>query len=183
VNELWSRMLAAWDNLSPRERVLLGGAGGMLAVTILFVGVIQPLLTYAGSAGNRIESAEQELASMLRLRRDYDEVSSRLSKVEERIASNRDDRNLLTLLETLARESSVKIDSMEERKSPDDERYKETRVEVELKKVTLTDTVTYLHKVEASDRLLTVKSLRVKGRSDKSDLLDVSFHVSAFEPL
>ena len=43
--------------------------------------------------------------------------------------------------------------------------------------------MSYLHKIEDSDRLLTVKSLRIKGRSDKSDLLDVSFHVSTFEPL
>lgn len=183
MSELWSRLLAAWDNLSPRERTLIGAAGGMLLVTILFAGVIQPLLTYAGSAGTRVEGAEQQLASMLRLRREYDEVNGRLSQVEERIRTNRDDRNLLTLLETLAQQSSVKVDSMEERKSPDDEKYKETRVEVELKKVTLTDTVSYLHKIEASDRLLTVKSLRIKGRSDKSDLLDVSFHVSTFEPL
>ncbi|MBW2272651.1 MAG: type 4a pilus biogenesis protein PilO [Deltaproteobacteria bacterium] len=183
MSELWSRLLAVWDNLSPRERVLIGAAGGMLVVTILFVGLVQPILTFAGGAGTRVESAEQQLGSMIRLRRDYDEVNGRLSKVEERIRGNRDDRNLLTLLETLAKESSVKVDSMEERKSPDDEKYKETRVEVELKKVTLTDTVSYLHKIEASDRLLTVKSLRVKGRSDKSDMLDVSFNVSTFEPL
>jgi type II secretory pathway component PulM len=183
VSELWSRLLAAWDNLSPRERILIGAAGGMLALTVLFVGVIQPILSFAGGAGNHVESAEQQLGSMMRLRREYDEVNGRVSKVEARIGSNRDDRNLLTLLETLAKESSVKIDSMEERKSPDNEKYKETRVEVELKKVTLTDTVSYLHKIEASDRLLTVKSLRIKGRSDKSDMLDVSFNVSTFEPL
>ena len=106
----------------------------------------------------------------------------RLEAVEARIRNNRDRTSLLTLLESLAGRASVKIDSMEERKSPPNDHYRETRVEVTLKSVTLTQVVNYLHSVESSGRMLSVKSLRIRTRADDPALLDVNFSVSTFEP-
>jgi Tfp pilus assembly protein PilO len=183
VNGLLSRITDAWHDLSGREQVLLGTAGGLMVFAILVVGIIRPIAGYAGQVGTRVEAAEQQLVAMKRLRSQYDVVNASLSKVEQRISSNVEKRQLLTLLATLASASSVKVDSMEERKAQDDAKYKETRVEVRLKSVTLRDTVSYLHAIESSDQLLTVKSLRIKNRSDSSDLLDVTFNVSTFDAL
>ena len=70
---------------------------------------------------------------------------------------------------------------MEERKSPDHDVYRETRVEVALKNVTLTQVVSFLHSIESSTRQFSIKGLRVKTRQDKSAMLDVNFTVSSFE--
>ena len=183
MNELLSRLRATWNNLSPRERLLCGAAGGCTVFVILFMGIVQPVIALSNNIEHRVEAAEQQLVVMNRLRRQYDVVSTSLTKVEERIRANHEKRNLLTLLESLAASSSIRVDSMEERKAQDDAKFKETRVEVKLKRVSLQDTVTYLHAIESSDRLLTVKSLRIKNRTDKSNLLDVTFHVSSFDTL
>ena len=61
------------------------------------------------------------------------------------------------------------------------DRYRETKVEVSLKGVSLPQTVAYLHEIEGSGELLTVKSLRLRTRADKPELLDVVFTVSSFE--
>lgn len=183
MNEFLARVRGAWSSLSPRERVLCGLAGGCTVFAFLFVGIVQPIVALSHSVENRVEAAEQQLVVMNRLRRQYDVVNASLTKVEDRIRANNEKRNLLTLLESLAAASSIRVDSMEERKAQDDSKFKETRVEVKLKRVGLRDTVTYLHAIESSDRLLTVKSLRIKNRTDKSDLLDVTFHVSTFDTL
>jgi Tfp pilus assembly protein PilO len=183
MNELLARLGGAWNSLSPRERILCGTAGGLIVFAVLFVGVLQPIMTLADSIEHRVEAAEQQLRVMNRLRRQYDVVNASLTKVEERIRANHEQRNLLTLLESLAASSSIRVDSMEERKAQDDTKFKETRVEVRLKSVSLRDTITYLHAIESSDQLLTVKSLRIKNRPDKSSLLDVTFNVSTFDTL
>ncbi len=183
MNELLARLGGAWNSLSPRERILCRTAAGLIVFAALFVGVLQPIMTLADSIEHRVEAAEQQLRVMNRLRRQYDVVNASLTKVEERIRANHEQRNLLTLLESLAASSSIRVDSMEERKAQDDAKFKETRVEVRLKSVSLRDTVTYLHAIESSDRLLTVKSLRIKNRPDKSSLLDVTFNVSTFDTL
>jgi hypothetical protein len=43
--------------------------------------------------------------------------------------------------------------------------------------------VTYLQRIESAPQLLSIKSLRIRTRSDKPDLLDVNFTVSSFEAI
>ena len=72
---------------------------------------------------------------------------------------------------------------MEPQASPANDRYRETKVAVGLQGVTLPQTVNYLHQIESADQLLSVKSLRIRTRPEKPELLDVTFTVSSFEPL
>jgi len=182
MSELVDRLRAAWDNLSPREQILVATAGAMAGVALLVFVVVMPVLGMADSAEQRVLTAEQQLVAMTRLQREYAEINSRLGGVERRIQSQRGQQNIRTLLENLAKESAVRIDSMEERQAGKNEHYVESKMEVSLKNVSLSQTIKYLHNIEDSDQQLSVKSLRVKGRSDKSQLLDVTFSVSSFEP-
>jgi general secretion pathway protein M len=173
---------AAFENLAPRERILVSGVGALLLLTLAWLGLVQPLLDANDAMQQRVVSAEQELELMQRLRRDYDEVRHRLAAVESRIQEG-ERGNLRTALETFATEASLKIDSMEPQASPANDRYRETKVEVGLKQVTLPQTVRYLHAIESSEQVLSVKALRIRTRSDQPELLDVTFTVSSFEPL
>jgi general secretion pathway protein M len=182
VTRILQQLRAAFENLAPRERALVSAVGALFAVTLLWLGLVQPLLDAHESMHQRVASAEQELKLMQRLRRDYDEVSQRLAAVESRIQEGQRG-NLRTALESFATEASLKIDSMEPQASPANDRYRETKVEVGLKQVTLPQTVRYLHQIESSQEVLSVKALRIRTRSDQPDLLDVTFTVSSFEPL
>lgn len=181
MSELLQRLRAIGDNLSPRERLLLGVAGALLGLAFLLFGVVRPVTSARGRAEARAEAAEQELQVMLALRREYDGIRGGLSAFEDRIREG-PKGNIFTTLEALAAQSSVKVDSMDPQAPLTSDRYKETKVQVVLKGVTLAQTVNYLHRVENAPQLLSVKSLRVRMRSDKSDLLDVTFTVSSFEP-
>jgi type II secretory pathway component PulM len=186
MNELWARVRAAWDNFSPRERLLLSVVGGLFGAVLIAVAIVNPILAASDAARSRAEEREQQMLAMKRLRREYDQIQGRLASVEERIRTSQGEAKIRTLLETLASRSAVKIDSMEERQTPDSDRYRETKVEVALRNVTLTQIINYLHNIESEQRPLSVKSLRIKSnksRSDEGELLDVSFTVSSFEPL
>jgi hypothetical protein len=112
-----ARLRTAYEGLSSQERMLVLVAGSLLAVFVLFLGVVNPILRAASSATLRVGSAEQELEAVRRLRREYDEVHGRLVTVEERIRSG-PRGEIFTTLEKLASDSAVKIDSMEPRTSP-----------------------------------------------------------------
>ncbi len=183
MSDLWARFRAVWDNFSPREQLLLATVGAFFAATLTFFALVSPILSAQAAAADRVEGAERDLEVMVRLRREYESINDRLQGVEQRIRDNRDRQNTLTLLESLASGAAVKINSMEERKSPDHELYRETRVEVSLKNVTLTQVVSLLHAIESSPRQFSVKGLRIKTRPDKDDTLEVAFTVSSFEAL
>lgn len=183
MSELWARFQAVWDNFSQQERLLLSTLGVLVAGILVFAAVINPILSASTNAREKVEGAEKDLEMMARLRKEYETINARLVGVEQRIKDNRDQQNTLTLLESLARGAAVQIDSMEERKSPDNELYRETRVEVSLKNVTLTQVVSLLHSIESSPRQFSIKGLRIKTRADKDDTLEVDFTVSSFEAI
>jgi general secretion pathway protein M len=182
VSELWGRVLNAWNGLEARERLLVSIVLALLAIALLYVAVIGPALSAASRGGERLATADQQLRVMQRMRRDYDDVQGRLAYVEQRIQSGARG-NLRSTLESLAQQASVKVESMEPQASPAHPKYRETKVEVGLRNVTLAQTVHYLHQIDIAPQALSVKSLRIRTRPEQPDLLDVTFTVSSFEPI
>jgi len=154
----------------------------MVAVAIVALGVVMPFVGFAERVSGRVDAAEQQVVAMIRLQREYADIVGRLSGVEQRIRNQGGQQNIRTLLDNLADNAAVRIDSMEERQASKNDQYVETKVEVSLRNVSLSQTIKYLHNIEASPQQLSVKSLRIKGRGDQSQLLDVTFSVSSFEP-
>jgi type II secretory pathway component PulM len=181
MKALLARLRALLANLSARERLLLSAVGA-LAAALLFVVLVLQLLAVGDRLDGRVAAAEQQLEAMTRLRREFDEVSVRLRAVEERIQKG-PRGNLRTTLESLAQRAGVKVESMEPQASPTHERYRETKVEVGLREVTLAQAVSYLHQIEQTPQPLSVKALRIRTRHEAPELLDVTFAVSSFEPL
>jgi general secretion pathway protein M len=176
-----ARLRSWFESLAPRERTLALAAGVALALAVVFLALVQPLRGAAEAAETRAHAAARELDALQELRARYDEANARVSRVESRIRSG-PQGEIFTALETMARESAVQVDSMEPRTTPADEDYRETKVQVALKGVTLAQTVNYLHRIESAPQLLSVKSLRMRTRRDDPELLDVTFTVSSFEP-
>jgi general secretion pathway protein M len=180
--------IAVWlAGLAPRERLLLGAVAALLAVTLVWLGVALPLAGAVGGASARVASAEQDLVVARRVQAELGALQGRLASVEQRIRQG-PRGNLFTTLEQLASQSAVKVESMEPQAAQASEDYRETKVQVVLKQVTLAQLVNFLHKIESASQPLSVKSLRVRTRSDqggekKQDLLDVTFTVSSFEPV
>ena len=182
MNEWIARLRNAFTALAPREKLLVGSAGGLILLALLYVAVVNPLLGAIARTGSRREASEQELRVMTRLRQEYDGLQGRLSDVERRIQQS-PRGNVRTTLENLARDASVPIESMEPQAAPPGDKYRESKVEVTLEQVNLVQTINYLHAIEKSDQVLSVKSLRLRKRPDNPELLDVTFTVSSFEPL
>ncbi len=182
MSEVIARIRAMLDDLTPRERMALQVVGLAVALFLVFVAVIRPIQAGAARATERVARAEQELSLMQRLRVQYDEIAGRLSAVENRIARG-PKGNIFTTLESLAKNSAVKIESLEPQASPAGDDYREEKVQVVLKNVTLKQLTQYLDQIERAPQLLSIKALRIRTRADKSGLLDVTFTVSAFEPV
>jgi len=180
VKDLWNRLLTAFGNFSTRERLLVGSAGGLGLLAIVYFAVVVPILAVGARAADRLETAETQYQVVLKLREEYEAVNQLLSGVEEKIPQ-RARSSLRTTLESLAQKSDVAVESMEPQTAPSNSRYRETKMEVSLKGVSLPQTVGYLSEIETSSDLLTVKSLRIRTRADKPELLDVVFTVSSFE--
>lgn len=177
-----AQIRALVDGLAPRERLLLLAVAGLIGALLVWAIVVTPVLAGIRSTEARAVQAERDLAAAARLRRELDQIQRPLSQVEERIQKERSG-NLFTTLEALARQSAIQVESMEPQASSSGDRYKETKVQVVLKAVTLAQVVNYLHRIESSRQVLSIKSVRMRTLPTKTDFLDVTFTVSSFETL
>ena len=186
MNALRERIAVWIGGLAPRERLLLGAAAATLLVALVWLGLVLPLAAAVRNAGARVETAERNLEVAHRVLDELGALQANLAAFEQRIHQG-PRGNLFTTLEQLAAQSAVKVESMEPQAAPASDAYRETKVQVALKQVTLAQMVNFLHKIESAPQPLSVKSLRVRTRSagggaEKVDLLDVTFTVSSFEP-
>jgi len=180
--EIVARIGAALEDLTPRERLALTAVGVAVGLSLVWLAVVQPIRRAQQDAEARIARAETQLSLMTRERAEYDEVAARLGRIEARIARG-PKGNIFTTLENLARNSAIKIESLEPQAAPAGDRYVEEKVQVVLKSVTLNQLAQYLGQIEGAPQLLSIKALRIRTRADKPELLDVTFTVSSFEPV
>jgi hypothetical protein len=112
---------------------------------------------------------------MEKLRREYDSLQvagQRRAALLRRAAPAQH-------LESLASKASVKVESMELQAFAPGEPYRE-RGRGGARARHAGQMVNYLHQIEQSNQVLSVKSLRVRNLPDTPELLDVSFTVSSF---
>ncbi len=180
IEELLGRLRTKLQALTLRERLLIAAVGMLAALSVFYFALVAPVIGASRDAYARVAAAEQELEVTRRLRGEYLRSSQALAGIEQRIQQG-PSSNLLTTLESLARNSSVKVESMEPQTAGSSDRYRETRVQLVLKGVTLSQTVSYLQQIEGSQQPLSIRNLRLRTRTDNPELLDVTFTVSSFE--
>jgi len=182
MNAIRRRIRGFLEGLEPRERLLVGSAAALAVLSLLYLLVVVPLRNAVTWSDARLEQSEQALMQADRLLRKYEKVHTDLAAVEEAV-QNGPRGNLLTTLESLATASKVKVNSMQPQAGASNEQYRETRVQIELKEVGLSQLVKYLFEIEAAPQHISVKTLRIRTLSNKPGMLDATFSVSSFAPV
>ena len=171
------------NRLTPRERIYVVVGGGFLALVLGWLLVVRPYFHAVDNAKRRIETGRADLQKMVEMYKTYSQIETRVAEKEQKIRQG--GGTILTALEGVAGQAGVSalVESMEERKKPDNDFFHEASVEVSLRKISLKELVDYLYQIESAPRLLLVRKIAVSTRFDQKGLLDARVEVSSFEPL
>jgi hypothetical protein len=178
VNDLRARIGVLLERLSPRERMLLGGA---VVVTVLlalwFVG--STLAERRQTMVAQIGASERELREMAALRDRYLMLRAENDAIRRRLASGGADFSLFSHLEGVGRDvlSRDRIAAMNPSTRNVSEELQEEDVEMRLSGVSLRDVVALLYRVEKTDLPLLVSRLQMKKRFDQSGIFDATLIV------
>jgi type II secretory pathway component PulM len=159
-------------NLSPRERIVVFVGGGVVAVVVAWLFVVAPLLDRNNAAADLVPERERALARRLDLLARRTQIVSELEAANARV--DRLTARLLTaaapavaaselqkLVKDMAAEATTEIRS--ERILPPEERGELLEIPVEIAvSAEIRQLVDLLARVEGSDKLLTVKDLRIR---------------------
>jgi len=167
---------------SDRERWIMVGVAALLATLFVRSTLVRPLELAALEAQENAERLEGELQRAARLAPQLQRLEGEIQSVEQRIQTGQE-TNLLGLLQQLAAQAQMsdRLERIDPKTPSRNERYPESRVEVQLRSVTLDQTVQFLYSIESAPLYLIVRSVRIRARADNPALLDVNFSVSSFQ--
>jgi general secretion pathway protein M len=170
-----------WQNLQPRERLFVGGAGAALVLVLFFMFVIDPLFKRSAELDRQIVTARRQLTELRTMQQDYRRQKSVVDSINSQLKKQQNFA-IFSRLEELAGQTGIRnnILYMKPTVSTPSEVYNEESVEIKMEGVTLAQLVRYLHQVENSPQLLKIKRLETKPRFDNRQLLTATFRVSAF---
>lgn len=174
-----------FDTRSRREKVILLG-GGVIVAGFLLYGLIQLPFAYLDrmkTLDRLILQKEDDLKQLAELKTQYQKLHDRVSRIETRIAQDRQSFSLLSYLEEVA--TTVKIRSnisyMRPQTMPQTKDYREVAVEVKVENAPIGQIVRLLTALEQSPHVLKVRRLHLKTRFADPNYLDAVFLLSTYE--
>jgi len=175
---------ALLERLSPRERLLVGGAA---AVTVLLLAwwLANTMADHRHALQAQIGAAERDLAEIITMRDRYLRMRADNEASQRTLAQGGAGFSLFSHLESLGREvvGRERIASMNPSTRNISEDLQEEDVEMRLSGVSLRHLTTLLYRVEKSDLPLLVSRLQLKKRYDAPSLFDATVLIGRLRPL
>lgn len=167
--------------LSNREKKLVLLAGCAAVFFLGFQFGVSPLLDYYQRMGKETPQMARDLKKAELLRRLYLKINAEITGIRGRLDERKETFKPYDFLDKLARKEGLALGKVSHDSNEDvHEDYREDTLEIDFERVPLDKLVRFLHGIESSGHLLTVKELSITPDGRDSTLLNADITVSTF---
>jgi type II secretory pathway component PulM len=172
------------QRLSPRERMLVKGAGAAVLVIGLYVLVYDPLVDLRQRIGNRIVQKQRELEEIQEMRTTYFNLLQQFDLDQAVLAKADPSFSLFSHIESTVAQvvSRDHIASMNPGNKTLGNAYREESVELKLTAVSLKQLVDMMYRIEKGTHQLRVSRMQLKKKPKDPQSFDVTATVSMILP-
>ncbi|GAB6909451.1 General secretion pathway M protein [Desulfosarcina cetonica] len=170
--------------LNKREKISVAAAGSVIVLFVFLQFVVFPLLDKNTRLEQTILTREKELAEISLLQAQYRQTADKSKQMQDHLKSRRRGFTLFSFLESLARRTGVKsqIAYMKPTSVPmKSSNYRLSTVEMKLQDITMAQLLAYLHGIETSRDMLSIKRLSISKGEQKTDLINTVLQVETLE--
>jgi Tfp pilus assembly protein PilO len=169
-------------DLSPREKVIVGGAAFVVACLLVFFFVISPAQERSKLLSRLITQKEREFQELIVVRDEYQQLKAAEDEIVRRISSGGASVSPLSHLEQLAQKSGLReqLDQMKPLPSLAAPRYTITPVQLNFRGAGLPEVIAYLYEVENASLPFLIKRLKIKPTARAAGRLDVTLEILTF---
>ena len=181
----WRQSLNFYQRLSPRERTLVGMAGGAVILISLYSFVFDPLVRAGETIHKRIVQKQRELVEIQRMREHYLDLLRRYEASQNVLAKVQPNFSLFSHIESTVSQvvSRDHIASMNPVTKVVGDTYREESVEFKLTGVSLEQLVDMTYRIEKGDHPLRVTRLQVKKKQNDPHSFDITATVSMLQAM
>jgi len=171
-----------WQQLSSRERSILLIGGGVIALSLLFVLIVDPLLAKLDRLDRQATRKQKDIQELTVLSQDYAVKQARLVKAESRMPALDGQFSLVTFMEEAATGARIRerITGMQPQVQSLPQGYQETAVDLRLEGVQLPDLLALLVAIDQAPYDLQVRHLQVRPKFDNPVNLDATIRVLSY---
>ena len=170
--------------LNKRERYIIYGAIGILAVLGIYQFIITPFFESKSRMQRALQRKQEMIAEMRQWQSDYQAIKQNAQVSEARFARRTKGFELYSFLNKIAGKTGIKdrITSMKPTKTAQkNSAYRLSRVDMKLDSIGLEQLVNYLYEVETSENIVEIRKLTITKKDKKKGLISVIMQVEAIE--
>jgi general secretion pathway protein M len=178
------KILAKIKRLNKREKYIVYGAMGVLAVLVIYQLIISPFFENKSRMKKSLHRKLTMVAEMQQWQSDYKAIKQNAQVSKSRFARRNKGFSLYSFLGKQAGQAGIK-DRITYMRPTDpvqkNNAYRISRVEMKLDGVGLEQLVNYLHAVETSENIVDITKLTITKKDKKQGLISVTMQVQAIE--
>ena len=176
--------LSKFKNLNKREKYVVYAVSGLIALTILIRVIISPIIDKRERMTRALEAQTKTLEEMRRLQSEYGTIKEKARLYKKRFNARNKNFTLYSFLDKLAVQAGMKNRIAYMRPTTSDREksgHKISKVEMKLQSITLNQLTSYLHGVETSKNIVSIKRISIVKTGIKEGYVDAVLQVETVE--
>lgn len=171
-------------NLNKHQKYAVYAASGLIALFILIQVIISPIISKSERLTRTLQAKTKTLEEMRILQSEYAIIREKAVTYKKRFEARNKDFTLFSFLDRLADKSGIKnhITYMKPSTSAREKSgYKVSKVEMKLQGITLKQLTSYLHGVETSKNIVSIKRISIVKTGIKEGYVNVVLQIETVE--
>jgi len=170
--------------LNKREKIGVAAAAVAIVIFLVLQVLVFPLFEKNAQLTRTLATRQQEREQILLLQAEYQKTAEKAQEAQRHLKRRKQGFTLFSFLETLAGQTGVKSHIAYMRPtttSQKDSPYRLSMVEMKLQEITMSQLLAYLHGIETSMEMISIKRLSISKGEQKADLINTVFQVETLE--
>ncbi len=171
-----------WQHFSPRERIIVSVGGAMVAATLVFFLIVDPLLASIDKLDRQARRKAKDSQELALVAQEYLLKQARIAKLEQRMPSPPAQFSLLAFMEEATTTAQIRdrIVGMQPQTPITVQGYQETSVDLRLDGVSLPQLLALLVAIEQAPYDVQVRHLQMKPKYDNPVNLDATLKIVTY---
>lgn len=171
-----------WQHCSPRERLILLIGGGVVAASLVFLVIVDPLLSKLEKLDRQVHRKQKDIQELAIVAQAYTGKRAALTKLEQRMPPADAQFSLLAFMEEVTTTAQIRdrIVGMQPQNPTVVQGYEETAVDLRLDGVQLPQLLALLMAIEQAPYDVQVRHLQLKPKFDNPSNLDATLRVVTY---
>ena len=171
-----------WQRCSPRERMILLIGGGVIAASLIFVLIMDPLLSKLEKLERQTSRKQKDIQELAMVAQAYVGKRATLMKLERRMPTADAPFSLLAFMEEATTTAQIRdrIVGMQPQNPTVLQGYQETAVDLRLDGVQLSQILALLVAIEQAPYDVQVRHLQIKPKFDNPTNLDATLRIVSY---